>query len=117
VTGRYSARYFESEVVRSAGAEEDFVCRIILTEEGFQFGFKAGLRSVQWLEKRQRRGKTRASAKLGQGLAPLAEVARNGPENYGGESGRGRTTCRIKNNWKQSGEGKCALRLSRSKTG
>jgi len=50
VTGRYSARYFESEVVRSAGAEEDFVCRIILTEEGFQFGFKAGLRSVQRLE-------------------------------------------------------------------
>ena len=46
----------EAGVVGRAGAEQDFVCGVVLLKKGGEMGFEVGLVAVEGFEKGERRG-------------------------------------------------------------
>src|ERR1700677_54538 len=90
ITGGDTSGDSQAGVFRRACAEEDFVFRAVLLEEGFEVGFQARLRSMQRLEKRERRGEPGAVAHPGQCEATLLQIAGNGPKHNGRKAGGGK---------------------------
>src|ERR1700746_1648675 len=81
----YMPRRFEAGILWRAGTEKDFVLGVVLLEECRKICFQIRLRSVQWLEQRQRRGKGRSLVKLRKGGAALTKIAWHSNERHPGK--------------------------------